>query len=671
MVDDMENQERMPAEQWLGKIRAALRREKPWRDDVKKTLRRYSLSNESGETENGGKFNILWSNTEVLRQAVYNKPPQPDVRQRFDSKDPVALAAAELLDRALTYQIDFADFHAFAERAVLDVLLCGRAVMRVRYSPEFSAEGFLIRERLAFENVAWNDFVHDEARYWEKVDWIAFRHTVTRDEFAELFPEYPAEKVSFTASGNSDKDDDWKPEQDSPDTAKRLKAQLWEVWSRREGAVVWVSPGCDEVIAEEEPPLRLEGFYPIARPVIAIDKPDSLMPQPLYMQYQEQAAELDRVSDRISRLVRAVKWRGLYDATLGDDLGRVFSEAQDGDLIPTSNSAAIMEMGGVRNAFYLIPIEQLVAVLQQLYVARDQSKQTIYEITGISDVLRGETNPNETATAQQIKANWGGNRVAGLSRKIQWGFSDVLRLAAEIMAENFDQQTLSDMTGMTFPTKQEQQQAQMQAQQVKQAARAGDPQARQQGQQIVQKAQAIMGQPAWEDVLEVLHSDRMRSFKVDIETDSTIAPNQKADMEELEMSMSTLDKLMKSLTQGIQAGVLSADAGKQLLNAVVRKLPMQNAMIPALDEQGPDPMRKQLEQMKKKMDEMKAQLQSRQQEHQLKQQELQLEATKAQQEHQLDAAELQLKAEDMRDRREADAVRAMRGGMNGQAISVR
>ena len=170
-----------------------------------------------------------------------------------------------------------------------------------------------------------------------------------------------------------------------------------------------------------------------------------------------------------------------------------------------------------------------------------------------------------------------------------------------------------------------------------------------------------MNQPAWEDIQKVLYSDRLRSFKVDIETDSTISPNQQADLEILNTSMSVLERLMKSLTEGIQAGVLSADAGKQLLNASVRKLPMQNDMIPALDEQGPDPIRKQMEAMKKEMDEMKAQLQSKQQENQLKQQELQLEARKSEQEHMIDTAEIQLKAQDMAERRVVDAVREERG----------
>ena len=81
-----QEEQEIPAEKWIDRITSALEREKPWRDDVKKTLRRYSLKNDAGETENKGKFNILWSNTEVLRQAVYNKQPQPDVRQVEDQR---------------------------------------------------------------------------------------------------------------------------------------------------------------------------------------------------------------------------------------------------------------------------------------------------------------------------------------------------------------------------------------------------------------------------------------------------------------------------------------------------------------------------------------------------------------------------------------------------------
>ena len=55
--------------------------------------------------------------------------------------------------------------------------------------------------------------------------------------------------------------------------------------------------------------------------------------------------------------------------------------------------------------------ETAAAVLNFLYQQREQSKQAIYEITGISDIVRGASHSSETATAQQIKTEWGSLRI--------------------------------------------------------------------------------------------------------------------------------------------------------------------------------------------------------------------------------------------------------------------
>ena len=70
--------------------------------------------------------------------------------------------------------------------------------------------------------------------------------------------------------------------------------------------------------------------------------------------------------------------------------------------------------GGLQNHIWLVPILEWVNALKELYQSRDQQKNAIYEIIGIADIIRGATNPYETATAQRMKGTVGSGRMAGV-----------------------------------------------------------------------------------------------------------------------------------------------------------------------------------------------------------------------------------------------------------------
>lgn len=656
-----------PSEPWLAEIEAAAKREKNWRKDARTTLKRYMLEGEENQRE--GRFNILWSNTEVLRQAIYNIPPKPDVRQRWETKDPVALAVAELLDRGLTYGIDTAGFDVVGRRTVLDYLLPGRSVVRVRYVPKLEpvsdadglpmvdAEGKPV-ERIAdecvvFENVPWNDFLHSDATCWENVDWVAFRHRVTKEDAQKLFPAF-AEDLKYEQPRDDGQDDDGRlASYDSQSTTERDKrAKVWEVWDSRTKTVIWVSKGIDKIMLKTPPPLELKGFWPVARPMLAVEHPGSLMPKPIYMQYQEQAKELDLLTRRINKTVGVIKWRGLYDATLGDDLGRLFSEAKDGDLVPTDKALAYVEKGGLAGAIFTMPLNEVIAVLQNLYQSREATKQTIYEITGISDLLRGSTNPNETATAQQLKASWGASRVDGMKREVQRFFRDTLEIAAEIMAEHFQVETWAAMTSSKYPTAADKATAQAAIQQAQAAAYQAQMTGQQPGQDVAQKiqqAQAVLNQPSWDDIQKVMKDDLLRSYRVDIETDSTIAPNQQAEAKALGESMQMIGGLMAQLIPGVEKGIVPQKMAVMMLGAAIRKTPLANELGPMFDEfegqlASGNPLEKKMKVLERENNDLKGQLAQ-------KGQELQIKAQEVAGDQQIAEGDLALRAEELRQRR--------------------
>ena len=71
-------------------------------------------------------------------------------------------------------------------------------------------------------------------------------------------------------------------------------------------------------------------------PLYATLSNDSLEPTPDYALYQDQANDLNVLSDRIDGLIKALKVTGCYDASL-PALARLFTEGENTSLIPVSH----------------------------------------------------------------------------------------------------------------------------------------------------------------------------------------------------------------------------------------------------------------------------------------------------------------------------------------------
>jgi hypothetical protein len=94
-----------------------------------------------------------------------------------------------------------------------------------------------------------------------------------------------------------------------------------------------------------------------------------------------------------------------------------------------------------------MPLKEIAETLIQLYAARDKTKELLYEITGIGDIMRGATSPIETLGAQQLKANFSTRRVQPQQRAVARIARDSIRLIGAVIAEHFSPQTISMITG--------------------------------------------------------------------------------------------------------------------------------------------------------------------------------------------------------------------------------
>ena len=590
---------------WKREIDLADKREKSWRDNGKKIYDRYR-----GKEKRRNTFNILWANTEVLRPALFNSAPKPDVRRRFRDADPVGKTVGEVMERALTYSVDVYDLPGCVKYDVLDALLPGRGLSRIRYVPSFAqvgttpeqhaktdAEGEksheahegnteeLEYEQVVCEHVDWEHFRHGYGKTWGEVQWCAFYCQLNKTDAEEKFGKDIAAAITYD---EVKEEGDRKADQDATDDDK--VADFWEIWDKAGKKVFFLQKSYTAGLIypldnpDGEPPLKLQTFFPIPEPLKVVEDSSSLLPVALWDLYKEQADELDRLSARINKVINALKVRGVYDATLSEMSGLMSGE--DNDLFPLANAAAIRSAGGLDKAIWWMPVEQSAKVLISLYDARDRCKQVIFEITGLSDIVRGQSNPNETLGAQKIKANYSSLRLQRMQREVQRYVRDLIRLMGEVIGDRFQPATLQQMTGLQLPDAMKKQQLAMQAQQAGQA-----------GQPVPDELQAMLKVPTWDDVMQVLRSDMLRQFRVDVETDSTVQESLDADMEGLQQVMTGLTGLWQASGPAVQAGAIKIDAIKQISLAIVRRARMGMAVEDAIDtgmqEPKPPPQQEQ------------------------------------------------------------------------------
>ena len=159
--------------------------------------------------------------------------------------------------------------------------------------------------------------------------------------------------------------------------------------------------------------VKIKWVFPMPKTFVCHNHKRQPNPAPDYVQYQDQAMELDQLTGRIGNLVKALRVAGVYDAS-APALQRLLSEDTENVLIPVEQWAVFGEKGGLKGVMDFLPIKEIGETLIGLYEARDRTKQELYEVTGISDIIRGATNPNETLGAQELKGKYAGLRMGAM-----------------------------------------------------------------------------------------------------------------------------------------------------------------------------------------------------------------------------------------------------------------
>ena len=647
-------------QEWYNTIAQYERTFKEWEGRADKIVKRYRDDNRTRNNPNA-KFNILWSNVQTITPAIFARLPRPDVSRRFRDNDPIGRVASMMLERALDYEIThYGDYKSAMNQAVTDRLLGGRGTAWVRYEPhivgseadgmdqpedgweitedidEAETEGGIYREdqeRIEYEcapvdYVNWRDFGLTVARTWEEVTAVWRKVYLGRPALVERFGEELGNKIPL----------DTKPETSKSFNEKMgegaREACVYEIWDKTSGEVLWLSKSMGEILDVRPDPLKLENFWPCPKPLFSTLTSDSLIPIPDYVLYQDQARQLDTLADRIDGFIQALKVRGVYDAS-EPALGRLFTEGENNTLIPVKNWGAFAEKQGMQGAINLVDIAPIASALQMSYQAMDQVKGQIYEIMGIADIQRGQTDPNETLGAQIIKSNNAAGRLKTMQHAVVDFATELLSIKAQIICNHFTDDTIVKISGAMQLSPQDQQHI---------------PQA-----------------------LGLLRDEAAKNFRIEVTSDSMIFQDEqqeKADRMEFLSAMGSffreavplatqVPEMTPMIMEMLKFAVTAFKAGKGLeglIDETADKFREQAAQAagqpkPPSPEQQKLQMQMQIEQAKMQANQAQAQ-QAMQLEQQKMQMEMELE--KAKQEYQAQENQLKFQLEDQRNRAQAE-----------------
>jgi hypothetical protein len=603
------------ARRWIAEIELAERTCEPWRARGRRIAERYAEADR--KDGRGRRFALFWSNVETLKPATLARGPQAVVGRRFKDEDPVGRVASEVLERALNFALETGDLAEVLAQVRDDLLLVARGCAWVRYVPHMVtvtpagvmqgeaaeiAEGgdpyeVVAWEEAACDHVSFDDFLHNPARKWAEVRWVARRAYLTREELIARFGEETGRSVPL------DHAPDDASAMATPDQWK--KAAVWEIWDKPSRKALWLSLAFpDRLLDERDDPLGLQDFFPCPRPALGTASPLSLVPTPDYVFYEGQCRDIDELTARIGKLADALKLKGFYAAgdAVGKDLKTLFG-ADNTTLIPVDSWAAFAERGGAQGLIEWVPLDMVVQALKGCIEARQQLIADVYQVTGISDIMRGDVDPDETATATAAKDSWGSSRVRGKQKELARFSRDLLRIMAQVIAGRFTPDALQAMTNIQLfadPAQKMAAQQQLVALQAR-AAVSGQPPP-----PVSPALQDRLASPTWAEVCALLQDHALRAFRIDIETDSTIEPHDGQEKQRrIEFvgavgdyvgrslpAIQLAPQLLPIIVEGLKFLVRGFRAGREMEEVIDRamdQLIQAGGMAPPPGPKGPDP----------------------------------------------------------------------------------
>ncbi len=574
------------------------------------------LDNGRPSSSSSRRYSLLWANTETLKPAVYPRMPAAVCSRRYKDRDPIGRIAAELMERATNTSFELYGADETFRMVRDDRLLPGRGQCWVRYEAqlqiteeeitaidnetgveETTVQSFekLVGEKVCVDYVHWKDFGHNIGRTWKDV-WLVWRIVYkTQEEVAERFGGDKAAKLNYNAKspsfgsgkGTDDPDD---------------RCKIYEVWDKSRGMVYWMVQGHPEFLEQSEPPIAFRDFFPCPEPCYATKTGKELIPVPDYRYYRDQAKEINDLTDKIHRLTEWLIVKGFIPgapSTSADPIEEVLRDKGNKELfVQVESWTEFTEKGGAAKLIDWLPLEAVIKTIQAAVNSRNQLIQDVFQLTGISDILRGQSDPNETLGAQELKAQTGSRRLKNTKEEVDRICRDTARLVAEVVAEQFQPQSIAAITGYKYVPTQRQPIALLAAPGTGMGATQPMP-----GMGMPQQMPVPMGHnggPGIDDgmgemggdlpeltfddrVMALLRDDKMRSFRIDVETDQTGAADENMEKQRRMELLTTFAPYMEKVALVVAQAPEMGDAMKEMLLFGVKAFRTGRALEETLD----------------------------------------------------------------------------------------
>ena len=527
-------------------------------------------------------YDLYWASVQVMLPAAYSRPPVPVVTPKFKDRSAVKRVTSELLERSSISGFEYTNINSTMLSVRDDLILNARGQVWVSYEDDG-------REKVCIESLDRDDFAHDPVRKWDEVGWVARQAWLTRDEMKERFGDEFAMVATYTE----------RKEKHRVEGVKETvhKCAVWEFWDKEDKKVVWVSEGIEEVLDKDDPHLKLEGFFPCPEPAYGTRKRRTMVPVPDLVYVQSQLETINLLTQRIHDLAENLVVKGIVPA--GSDLGDAVETALRSTdaaymLVPVPSMAIT---SGAGNLVEWLPIEQVAKTILAAVEERRELIGNVQELLGVADIMRGDTQAQETYGAQQLKAQYGSARIRDRVKELERIARDAGRIMVEIFAEEFSLKSLLKMAQMELPTTAEvrkqikdlearakdelkalEDQAQEALQQAQMSGQPQDPEAMQQAQaQLQQAQQQIVAKYSeqiakaseavtQEAVEELLDESKTDPFIFDIETDSTIYPDEMAEKQSRNEFMTAF----VSASQALAPLAMSGPAGAKMAGELIK-----------------------------------------------------------------------------------------------------
>ena len=522
--DEKAMSEAEKVKQWHERITKAEKEYEPFHDLIKETREYYK--NESKKN----KHSIFWASVETMKPFLYFKQPRPYVDRKEKTSDPAEMVACKIIEKALAWDFAQFDFDSVIKYVRNDFLISGMGLAEEKYEAEFEdivENGDLLplkkSEKVVTSYIDPVDFIADVEKVgiWEDVTWVARKIWMTKQEVIDAFGEEVKDLIVEPGE----------KEYQGKDTL------VYKIWDKKTSRIYWLSKECKtDFLKVSDDLLKLNGFFPMPKPIFATQANDSLIPVPDYREIRALLKEMDGLTERMRLTMKALKVSGAYDKAF-PELANILDK--EVTLVAVSDFQKLKDAGGIAGIIDFAPIKQYIDVLSSLAQRRAEIKAELFEITGVSDIMRGNSDPRETAQAVKQKTNFGSLRNQDRQNDMQRFICDLFTLKAEIICERFDAETLAAFVPNTPP-------------------------------EVLMQA------------VELLRTQKLRGMALGIETDTVF--NQDAEAEKALSAVKTINEMINTAFQAVSAQPLLLPVYKQMIMSIVATLPNARQFEAVIDD---------------------------------------------------------------------------------------